>query len=143
MAYKLGIIPAAGQASRFGGLNKELLPTRDGTSFLMKAVQRLPVDRVVIVTNTDKIAAHARVIGSAADYDIQQGASDICGAIKHKKHFWHSVKISPCSLYCAIIDQIIICQNLNAITLYILTYIADNSKLCHIMLGQSPYFNHS
>lgn len=83
MDYKLGIIPAAGKAERFGGVLKELLPTRDGTTFLQEAVNRcIDCDDVVIVTTPDKIADHARCIGSAAHYAIQHGNQDIWSAIR-------------------------------------------------------------
>ena len=80
MAYKVGIIPAAGKAQRFGGTLKELLPLPDGRSFLRAAVHRLPVDLVVIVTNKEKIQEHAREIGGDAVYMVQRG-DDIMGAI--------------------------------------------------------------
>lgn len=80
MTYKVGIIPAAGKAQRFGGTLKELLPLPDGRSFLRAAVHRLPVDLVVIVTNKYKIQEHAREVGDDAVYMVQRG-DDIMGAI--------------------------------------------------------------
>lgn len=82
MGYKVGIIPAAGRASRFGGTLKELLPAKDGRSFLRHAVNRLPVDLVVIVTNPDKVLSHMAEIGPDAAYILQRGTNDIWSAIE-------------------------------------------------------------
>lgn len=80
MAYRLGVIPAAGKAERFGGVMKELLPARDGVSFLRHAADRLPVDKVLIVTTPEKIGAHAREVPEAL-FTIQRTKADIWGAM--------------------------------------------------------------
>ena len=84
----LGVIPAAGKANRFNGLYKELLPCKEGVSFLSKtyALLREHCDAVVLVTNEEKIAAHARDLGSNVLYLIQWRGrnfigTDIMGAI--------------------------------------------------------------
>lgn len=59
---KLGIIPAAGKAARFGGLFKELMPIGEGETLLTHAVDTLgnvPVDVTLVITNHYKIAAHS------------------------------------------------------------------------------------
>lgn len=77
---RLGIIPAAGKASRFGGIMKELLPFC-GETFLHNIVRTIPADNIVIVTSANKIAQHASAIGSRAMYMIQEGENDIFSAI--------------------------------------------------------------
>jgi hypothetical protein len=56
---RIGIIPSAGQATRFGGIPKELLPLPDGRPLLAHAVERLAFcDRVVVVSNPIKVPLH-------------------------------------------------------------------------------------
>lgn len=81
MGSRLGVIPAAGASSRFEGIYKELLPARDGRSFLWHAANRLPFEQVVVVTSPEKIAMHARELGARAVYAIQRERKDIWGAI--------------------------------------------------------------
>lgn len=81
MVFRLGVIPAAGNASRFNGVWKELLPARDGRTLLWHAVNRVPFEQVVIVTREDKIAMHAREIGHRAVYAIQREKFDLWGAL--------------------------------------------------------------
>lgn len=56
----IGIIPAAGRAVRFGGILKELLPAKDGISFINHAANKLRgiCDFIVVVTNAEKIQNH-------------------------------------------------------------------------------------
>jgi hypothetical protein len=79
----VGIIPAAGKSTRFGGVLKELLPAKDGTPFIVHAVNHLrPVcDIVVVVTNKDKIQSHAVNIGGVF-FVVQQSNLDILGAVQ-------------------------------------------------------------
>ena len=57
MTYRIGILPAAGKAVRFGGVLKELLPLPNGLSFLYEtylssAGQRLcRADRMFLILN--------------------------------------------------------------------------------------------
>src|SRR3569832_1924458 len=83
------IIPAAGRASRVGGVRKELLPLSDapGDTSLRRAVERayalLGADRVVVVSTPELIAQHAYALAEyPIDYQIQQGGGDIWGAIR-------------------------------------------------------------
>lgn len=83
MAYKLGIIPAAGKSTRFGSILKELLPLPNGQSFLREAVSRLECcDDIVLVTNRAKIQAHEAELGGRVIYIVQDGDNDILSAIK-------------------------------------------------------------
>ncbi len=81
MAFRVGILPAAGKAQRFGGTLKELLPTKDGKSFLRHALDRLPVDLKVIVTTPEKLPFHAAEVKDAA-FLFQQGERDFWSAIE-------------------------------------------------------------
>lgn len=62
MSLRLGILPAAGRADRWGGYPKELLPLANNDTFLSRAVTSLEVcgcDFVIIVSNPIKIHLHA------------------------------------------------------------------------------------
>ena len=90
MTYRLGIIPAAGKAVRFGGVLKELLPLPSGVSFLGEAVLRLKAARcndIVIITSEEKIQQHADRVGDFVFYAIQNDNRDIYGAIATAIHF--------------------------------------------------------
>jgi hypothetical protein len=80
MAYKtLGIIPAGGAATRFGGLMKELLPDKGGYSLLERTVSNLKIlcDEVVVISNPARIAEHARVLGNSCLFRITDGYDDM------------------------------------------------------------------
>lgn len=82
MGYKVGIIPAAGQALRFGGVIKELLPLPDGRTLLEHAVDRLcHCDRIVVVSNASKVDKHIPKLLGKAGVVIQQG-NEMWGAIQ-------------------------------------------------------------
>lgn len=80
MASKLGIIPAAGKAVRFGGIQKELLPISQNETLLSRTVRILKryADEVVIITRPDK--RHQEIEGST--YMNQIGNNDIWSAIE-------------------------------------------------------------
>lgn len=54
----LGIVPAGGQASRFNGLAKELLPVSDTECALTRCVQAIPADEVYVFTTPEKYSLH-------------------------------------------------------------------------------------
>ena len=59
---RLGILPAAGKADRWGGYPKELLPLSNEHTFLSRAVDLLRscgCDHVLVITNPAKIHLHA------------------------------------------------------------------------------------
>lgn len=82
---RLGIIPAAGKATRIGGAAKELLPISDSRTLLLRAVEQLesiPVDRTVVVTNQLKIHSHARALqDKQVGFALQHGTMDAWSAI--------------------------------------------------------------
>lgn len=80
---KVGIIPAAGKAERFGGIFKELLPARDGVSFINHAVDRLRLvcDLVVVVTNKDKAQSHIQNIKGVIFIE-QDNELNLLGAVQ-------------------------------------------------------------
>jgi len=65
---RLAILPAAGNAARFGGLYKELLPVSNGENALQAAYRRVCVqcDNVVIITTPEKITLHAHACPRAS-----------------------------------------------------------------------------
>jgi len=79
----VGIIPAAGKAARFGGVNKEMLPAHDGTPFICHAYNRLKrhCDVVFVVTNSEKINLHMSMLEDAV-FVKQQNDNDLLGAIQ-------------------------------------------------------------
>lgn len=85
----LGVIPAAGNGSRWGGCYKELLPCGDGEWLLdrtAKAMLNGGADALLIVTQPDKVAAHAAHMAGKVDapiyYVMQRGDNDIWSAIE-------------------------------------------------------------
>jgi len=82
---RLGIIPAAGMATRIGGVAKELLPISDKRTLIHRAVEVLesvPVDRTVVITNQLKMQSHARELqDKQVGYVLQHGQLDAWSAI--------------------------------------------------------------
>ncbi len=88
MIMKLGVVPAAGVASRFGGTRKELLPISNGEAVIDRAMQALgrATDAILVVTSQDKLPILAQYLdgqqyGAPVFYAIQGGGNDIMGAI--------------------------------------------------------------
>ena len=82
MINKLGIIPAGGNARRFRGIPKELLPLPDGRSMLEHALERLAFcDKIVVVTNKTKRDFH-KMITSNNDkvYVVLQNGDEMFAA---------------------------------------------------------------
>ena len=78
--YSIGIIPAGGHAKRFGSIPKELLPLPDGCTLLGHAIMRLSFcDKVVIVSNDEKIALHREIVGERAEV-VKQSGNEMYGA---------------------------------------------------------------
>lgn len=70
--YRVGIIPAGGKATRFGGIYKECLPLPGGGTLLEKAVERLDFcDKIVVISNPEKMSLHAQILGDRADIAVQ------------------------------------------------------------------------
>ena len=59
---RLGVIPAAGKASRWGGVWKELLPCSRNETFIDRVIRSLMIggecERVLVVTNYEKMFTH-------------------------------------------------------------------------------------
>ena len=75
---RLGILPAAGKADRWGGYPKELLPISNDHTFLSRAVDLLRAsgcDHVLVITNPVKIHLHAYHLKNWKNviFAIQQG----------------------------------------------------------------------
>jgi len=70
----VGIIPSGGHAVRFGGIPKELLPLPDGYTLLDHAIERVSFcDKVIVVSNDEKIALHRAIVGDRAEVIPQYG----------------------------------------------------------------------
>jgi len=83
---KLGILPAAGKSTRFGGIFKELLPVGKDETLISRAVDTLKmagVDNVLVVTSHYKVAAHSMALQNYnVKYAVQRDYShDVWGAI--------------------------------------------------------------
>ena len=87
--YKLGVIPAAGKGSRWGGYHKELLPCGSGRLLIDHTIEAMALggaDAFLVVASREKIGTLARHIsqkheGKQVYYAIQRGANDIWSAI--------------------------------------------------------------
>lgn len=83
----LGIIPAAGRGSRWGGYFKELLPTGDKEWLLDRTIHSMKkagASKICIVTSPEKITTHVTHIKKQHDgifYVIQKGEDDIWSAV--------------------------------------------------------------
>lgn len=82
---RLGIIPAAGQAVRIGGVPKELMPLSDTNTLLTHAVESLeciPCDRIMVITNQVKLPQHAKMLQDhRVGFALQHGTLDAWSAI--------------------------------------------------------------
>lgn len=103
----IALIPAAGKASRFDGLYKELLPIDEtehgriitGLSHSLMLAWGLGCDKVIIITNKDKVSTHRSYITqlSSLNYMIpeyvvlqnQLYTNDLWGAIKTFNSCWN------------------------------------------------------
>jgi hypothetical protein len=59
----LGIVPAAGEGSRWGGYYKEFLPYGNGKWLIDRTISAMKLgkaDDIVVISNREKLAAHAR-----------------------------------------------------------------------------------
>lgn len=85
MIEKLGIIPAAGKAQRFGGVLKEMLPVSDGATLIKRTLTALNnggCDMSLLITSREKMQAHAQHLEDwPVYYVIQSGHKDIWSAI--------------------------------------------------------------
>jgi len=77
-SMRLGVLPAAGKADRWGGYPKELLPISNSHTFLSRAVELLRscgCDHVLVITNPAKIHLHAYHLKDWKNvmFAIQQG----------------------------------------------------------------------
>lgn len=84
---KLGIVPAAGKASRWGGSFKELLPCGQGQHLIDRTITAMRLggaDNVLVITNPEKISAHATHLAHREQvyFGLQQETTDIWGAIQ-------------------------------------------------------------
>lgn len=82
MIDRLGIIPAAGVAKRWGGIPKELLPVDEITLLDRTIMSMYNADVILLITNEDKAAIHIQHLkNQPIYYAIQQGKNDIWSAI--------------------------------------------------------------
>ncbi len=86
--FKLGVIPAAGKAERWGGGLKELLPIGDRAWLIDRTISAMRMggaDAILLVTNKEKIHVHADHLDGLdipIFYVVQQGDNDIYSAIE-------------------------------------------------------------
>lgn len=85
----LGIIPAAGMGSRWGGFYKELLPTEKGEWLIDRTISNMVVEgkanKVCVVTNLLKASTHMTHLNNKFNnlfYILQRGKNDIYSAIE-------------------------------------------------------------
>jgi dTDP-glucose pyrophosphorylase len=85
----LGVIPAAGQGSRWGGFYKELLPCGNGDFLINHTIRTMTyggADSILIVSNPTKISTHTTHLSDLGklplSYMMQKGENDIYSAIE-------------------------------------------------------------
>jgi len=87
MGYRVGVIPAAGTGSRWGGYTKELLPCGEGRWLLdrtLDAMQQGGAEAALIVTNERKaspLADHLTDAPLPVFFAVQRHPGDIYGAM--------------------------------------------------------------
>lgn len=78
---RLGIIPAAGKAERFGRIYKELLADKKGKTLLENAVEQLGFcESAVVITSDHKLAAQ-KYLCRDSEYRYQKYSDGLHGAI--------------------------------------------------------------
>lgn len=85
---RLGLIPAAGKATRWGGYYKELLPISNGRGLIDHTIEAMKAgyaDVILIVTNEEKLPVLQGHLNGRHSvpiyYTIQRGENDIWSAI--------------------------------------------------------------
>lgn len=82
MFGSVGIIPAAGYATRMDGCQKELLFAPDGITLLHRTYQTMDMcDVVIVVTRPESIEYQMKVLPPRAVF-IQQNGMELIGAVK-------------------------------------------------------------
>jgi hypothetical protein len=84
MIDKLGIIPAAGKASRFDNIYKEFLPHNQGQTMIQRVASAMyNMDVIQVITNQEKIQFHANHLNKIDNvvFSLQKQNLDIWGAI--------------------------------------------------------------
>jgi len=93
---RLGIIPAGGKASRFGGTMKEMLPCDEHTllDHCVAAMACGGATEITLLTTVDKIAIHARQLqGRHVTYRISAGSiwaslEDLFNVSQHDRYLF-------------------------------------------------------
>jgi len=78
---KLGIVPCSGQASRWGGYPKYLLPCGKGEFLLDRLIYQFPCLRVVVIGDAPEIRNHLTRLNIQVDFVNQIKDWDLYGAI--------------------------------------------------------------
>ena len=84
----LGVVPAAGKGSRWGGFYKELLPVANRSWMINETIRAMKVggaNKICVITNKDKISTHAQHLDKKFRnifYVLQEGENDIYSAMK-------------------------------------------------------------
>jgi len=89
----LGIVPVAGEGSRWGGYFKELLPCGNREWLLDRTIKSMKcggAQKICVITSISKITTHISHIGEKNEgifYVIQRGKNDIWSAIAESLPF--------------------------------------------------------
>lgn len=81
----IGIVPAGGQASRFSGLAKELLPISDKECALTHCVKSIPANEIYVFTTPEKFALH---------HDALEDLDNVHLVDRHCDGLWEVVKLA-------------------------------------------------
>jgi len=89
----LGVVPAAGKGTRWGGYYKEFLPCYDNAWLIDRTITNMILggaNEVLVVTNTEKISAHSVHLQEKFDtellFALQSGKRDIYSAVETSLH---------------------------------------------------------
>ena len=86
MINTLGVVPAAGKATRWGGMLKEALPLSETESFISRTVRAMfagNADACLVITSPEKIRSHSEALKRYdVIYRFQSEEGDLWQAIK-------------------------------------------------------------
>jgi len=87
----LGIVPAAGKATRWGGMLKEVLPLSEHESLISRVVRTMSIggaNTCLVITTPEKIRSHSEALKRHdVIYRFQSEDIDLWGAIKESFTF--------------------------------------------------------
>lgn len=129
----LGVIPAAGKGSRWGGFYKELLPCGEGNWLIDNTINTMiygGADKILVITTPEKVSTHATHLDGKFQkelfFALQFGKNDIYSAIETSLP--HAGDINYFAMPDTYIDYNTFAVNLNWADLYLGTFLTDTPE---------------